>query len=53
MSCSKWAWTESCKNEECCGECDLCKHLPEDYDDKEDATEYGWLEHDEYLLRDF
>ena len=25
-----WAWRETCNNEECCGECDLCNHLPED-----------------------
>lgn len=29
MSVSLWAWTESCDNERCCGECDLCSKLDE------------------------
>lgn len=33
MSVSLWAWTESCDNERCCGECDLCRHRPEDEED--------------------
>lgn len=35
MSVSLWAWDESCDNETCCGECDLCKHRPEDEDEDE------------------
>ena len=38
MGVSKWAWKESCENERCCGECDLCNHHPEDEEEKEWQT---------------
>lgn len=39
MSVSKWAWTESCSNENCCGECDLCNHL----NDNDEMTRFRHL----------
>ena len=37
MSVDRWAWTEECEMEICCGECDLCCHRPDDeYEEEED-----------------
>lgn len=33
MSVSKWAYTEECDGKPCCGECDLCRHRPEEGED--------------------
>lgn len=35
MSCSKWAYRESCNGKPCCGDCDKCRYADEPWCDEE------------------